>query len=50
MTGDVFMQHDILKKDKDIILETFKKYFGKSFLWNGSNRKALLVKLKGLEK
>lgn len=50
MTGEVFMQHDILKKDKDIVVETFKKYFGKSFSWTGSNRKALLVKLPGLKK
>lgn len=46
--GEVTIQHNILKKDREFIIETFKKYFGKSYSWNGSDRKTITIKLKKL--
>lgn len=43
--GQLFLQHNVLKKDNKKVIEVFTKIFGKDFVWNGRNNKALLIKL-----
>lgn len=43
--GILNLQHQIRKEDKKIIIDTFKKYFGKRFSWSGSDPKTLNIKL-----
>jgi hypothetical protein len=43
--GKLCLFHNITTKDKDYIIETFKKYFGKKFVWNGSNKKSICIYL-----
>lgn len=35
----------ILEKDKNIIVDTFKNFFGDDFVWNGDNKTAFLIKI-----
>lgn len=45
INGELFLQYNILPKDKPKVIEIFKNYFGRRFIWNGSKNKALLIKL-----
>jgi hypothetical protein len=45
ITGELYLQNNILKKDVKDVKEIFTKYFGNNFVWNGSNKKTILIKL-----
>lgn len=47
--GKIFLQHNILPKDKDLVINIFKKYFGKSFTWDGTSKSAMSIKLNKLK-
>lgn len=47
--GEIFMQHNILKKDKDVVIQIFKKYFGNKFVWDGKPQHAILIKVTDLK-
>ena len=43
--GKLEFQHNIIKKDKEKVIEIFTKIFYQKFSWNGSAKKTILVKL-----
>ncbi len=43
--GNLQLQHTVLKKDKTIVIDIMTKVFGKDFVWNGKDKKAMLIKL-----
>lgn len=43
--GKLYLYHHITPKDKKYIIETFKKYFGKKFIWSGSDKKGICIRL-----
>lgn len=43
--GELHIQHDILKKDIDEIINIFRKHLGQKFVWNGKQEKTILVKI-----
>lgn len=45
INGNLYLQHRIKDNDKKIVIDIFKKYFGKKFKWNGSMAQAMLIKL-----
>lgn len=45
LTGELYIYHALLKKDKKIIIQIFEEYFGKDFEWKGSDAKAILIYL-----
>lgn len=49
INGEFHIQHNVLKKDKQTIIDIFKKHFGKSFVWpNQSVKKTITIKLSKL--
>lgn len=43
--GQLFISHNIIRSDKKLVVELFKKYFGSRFEWNGRKEKNILIKL-----
>lgn len=37
--SSLYLQHNILKKDKEIVIQIFKKHFKTKFNWSGSDKK-----------
>ena len=43
--SELYLQHNVLKKDADIVDNMFESYFGKSYSWNKKPSKCLFIKL-----
>ena len=41
--GELFLQFNILPKDRETVIKVFKKYFSKGFKWSGNKQDALLI-------
>ena len=48
ISGELFIQFNIIKKDKDKVIDTFKKYFGKKFQWSGNLVDPMIINITAL--
>jgi hypothetical protein len=43
--GEMVLQHNLLKSDKELVHATFQKHFGKSLVWPARRDKGIIIKL-----